>query len=56
MPAIPSKQLTDSKFCNKNNVPDSRARKRDKIKWSAGYNGVNWNSKKKGSKSCAHAT
>jgi len=53
MPAVPSKQLTDSKFCNANNMPDSRARKRDKGKWNAGYDGIQWNSKKKDAK-CKH--
>ena len=46
MPAIPSDALMKSKFCNLNNMSDSRARKRDKSKWNAGYDGIKWNSKK----------
>ncbi len=52
MPAVPSKQLTESKFCNANNMPDSRARKRDKSKWNAGYDSIRWNSKVK---KCQHS-
>ena len=50
MPAVPSDALMKSKFCNLNSMSDSRSRKRDNRKWSDGYDGIRWNSKKEGKK------